>query len=64
MLIKAPKNMTVRNLLILLKYDDIDILVDRRRQEIWLEGNSSYANEKLSEILERGIPNERYNNGG
>ena len=54
--------MTVRNLLLLLKYDDIDILIDRRHQKIWLEGNSTYANEKLGEVSTRF--NERLNNGG
>ena len=64
MIIRAPENMTVRNLLILLKYEDIDILVDRRHQKIWLEGSSAYANEKLTEVLNRSEPDDRYYNGG
>ena len=66
MLIKAPNNMTVRNLLLLLKYDDIEVVIDRRHQKIWLEGQSKYANEKLSEVLERfSVDSDgRYNNGG
>ena len=66
MLIRAPNNMTVRNLMLLLKYDDIEIIIDRRNQRIFLEGHSTYGNEKLTSLLERfNVDSEgRYNNGG
>lgn len=56
--------MTIKALSTLLKHDDIDIVIDRRHQKIWLEGTSSFANEKLTKVLNSFTPDDRYNNGG
>ena len=62
MIFKAPKEVTVGELCKLMKYDEVDIILDKRHQRIWLEGKSGYGNEKVTKMLRRY--DERYNNGG
>ena len=62
MIFKAPSTVTVGDLSKLMKYNDVDIILDRRHQRIWLEGKTEHGNEILGKLVRK--LDERLNNGG